>query len=266
MNKKALATIAAAIALGLIAVFLVNRYITQQEEEMYSGMELAKVIAVTEDVPAGTELTIEILAPRQMPEKYIHGNAVGPDDVQMVLGQSLNFPLKRGDPILWSDLEGDEASRALRGLSGRITKGERALAIPVDTISGVAGYIKANDRVDFLCTVQNNETGMMTTITLLQNITVLATGENTGDLFDEIPDESYSSLTVLVTLEEAELLVFAQDNGNLVAVLRNPEDVETIMDVPKMDFSNIMKQEFRNKLQKNRDRIEVIRSGGATGQ
>lgn len=259
MNKKILITIACSVAAGIIAVVLVNYYITKQEKAIYKGMELVSVIAVTKDVPAGTKLTGSMLAKRKVPEKYVHGNAVDPKDANLVIGQILNFPLKRSDPILWTDLQ-EEGGVLRPGLAGTVTKGERALSIAVDSVSGVSGLLKPNDHIDVLCTVRSQETGEEATITLVQNITILATG---SALSGEKPTRhaGYGTLTLLVTLEEAELLVFAQTKGRIVALLRNPEDIDTSKDIPRVTFSDVMKKEYRKQIQQRRDRIEVIKKG-----
>ena len=259
MNKKILITIVCSVAAGIIAVLLVNHYIRKQERAIFKGMELVSVIAVSKDLPAGAKLTAGVLSKRNVPQKYVHGNAVDPKDANLVIGQILNFPLKRGDPILWTDLR-EESGRLRLGLAGTVTKGERALSIPVDMTSGVAGLLKPNDHIDILCTVRSQETGEEATLTLLQNLSVLATGSTlAGDRTDR--RSGYGTLTLLVTLEEAELLVFAQTKGRLVALLRNPEDIETHKDIPKVTFSNILKSEYRKKIQTKRDQIEIIKQG-----
>jgi Flp pilus assembly protein CpaB len=110
--------------------------------------------------------------------------------------------------------------------------------------------------------VRSQETGEEATITLLQNITILATG---GQLAGGPAERGrYNTLTVLVTLEEAELIIFAQKRGELSAVLRNPEDIETFKEIPKVTFKDIMQSEYRKQIQVKRDRIEVIKKGRVT--
>lgn len=260
MNKKTLVTIIISIVAGIVAVLLVNAYIQKKEKSIFKGMNLIEVVAVTRDLPAGTMLSMDLLAKRKVPEKYVHGNAVTPEDAELVIGQMMNFPLKTGDPVLWTDLQ-DEGQQAGKGLAATVTKGERAFSIAVDRVSGVSGLLKANDHIDLLCTVRSEETGEEATLTLVQNITVLATGGMlSGDRSNDAR-KSYSTLTLLVTLEEAELIVFAESKGKLMALLRNPEDIETHKDIPKVTFQNIMKSEYRKEIQVKRDRIEVIKKG-----
>ena len=78
---------------------------------------------------------------------------------------------------------------------------------------------------------------------------------------------AYSTLTLLLTLEEAELLVFAQKKGRtLVSVLRNPEDIQTRQDIAKVTFSDILKDEYRKQLQEKRNNIEIIKKGKTDGK
>ncbi len=258
MDKKALSALAISILLGIMAVFLVSRYISNKEKKIYEGLQMATVIAAFQDIPAGTPIASEMFAPRNVPQKYIHGNAIAQKDFNRVIGETLNYPLKRGDTLLWSDL-GKKERRGWRELADRVTKGERALSITVDSTGGVSGFLRPNDRIDLLGTFRSKETGEEATITLLQNMTILATGDSMAGM--AVSPGSYGAITLLVTLEEAELLIFAQRQGQLIAALRNPEDLETFEEIPKVHFSNIMKTDFRDKIQKRRNAIEVIKQG-----
>ncbi|MBS3758442.1 MAG: Flp pilus assembly protein CpaB [Desulfobacterales bacterium] len=259
MNRRALLLIAGAVICGLIAILLVNQYITKQEKEIFKGMALTEIVAVSQDVEAGTKISRDILTTKQVPEKYVHANAISPEDMDFIVGQTLNFPLKKGDPILFTDI-GEERIRMRMGrLAGKVMKGERALSISVDSVTGVSGLLAPNDHVDILGTFRNQETGEEATLTLLQNITVLATGSVMSG--EEQTQRSYATVTLQVTLQESELLVFAQERGRLTLLLRNPEDMETNKDIPKVTFSNIMKTEYRKEIQKQRDRIEIIKRG-----
>ena len=95
----------------------------------------------------------------------------------------------------------------------------------------------------------------------MQNITVLATGSALAGEEGTRRGSGYGTLTVLVTLEEAELLVFAMTKGSLVGILRNEEDIDTSKDIPKVTFADILESEYRAKIQQKRDRIEVIKRG-----
>jgi pilus assembly protein CpaB len=258
MNKKTIITIAVAIACGLLAIILVNSYIAGKEEVLYQGMEMVSIVVLTRETRAGEKITPELIAKREVPQKYVDTNAVLAKDYELLIGQNLVYPMKRGDAILWSSLT-SEAERLKTGLASTITRGERALSITMGGVSAVSGFIRPNDHIDILLTVRNRKDGEEATITLLQNMTVLATGNQMSS--DSKENSGYGSLTLLVTSEEAELLVFAQQKGQLVSVLRNPEDIETREDIPKITFSDILKDEFRKSIQEKRNRIEIIKKG-----
>jgi pilus assembly protein CpaB len=264
MNKKTIITLGVAIACGLVAVFLVNRYVTNQERAINKGMDLIEVVAITQDTPAGQKITGQVIAKRRVPQKYVDTNAVLAKDYELLLGQTLIYPMKRGDTVLWTSIA-SEAERLRTGLAGKITKGERALSISVDDVSSVSGLINPNDHVDILCTIRNELTQEEATITLLQNITVLATGRAMSG--EQKIKPAYGTMTLLVTLEEAELLVFAQKKGrSLITVLRNPEDIQTRKDIAKVTFSDILKDEYRKHMQEKRNNIEIIKKGKTEGK
>lgn len=259
MNKKAVIGIVGGLAAGVIAVLLTHFYINKQEASIFQGMEMVEVLVVSKDLEVGTAITKNVLAKENIPAKYKHPNSVSLSDVNLVVGQTLNFPMKKDSQLLWTDLGEASEQMRVRGLSGTVTKGQRALAIPVDSVSGVSGLLQAGDHVDVLTTILNPQTGEVATITLLQNLTVLTAGGNASGGREAA--SSYKTVTLQVTLEEAEILVFSESKGRLVLIMRNKEDIETLKDIPNVNFSTILKDDYRKDIQIKRDNIEVIRQG-----
>lgn len=270
MNRKAILAVVGGVAAGIIAVVLVQTYLQRERQSIFSGMEMVSVLVAADDLPAGTKMTKNVLSKRDIPKKYVNGSSVSLKDVKLVLGQELIFPLKKNDPILWSDLgEASEQLRSKHGLAENVTRGERAFSMEVNSVSGVSGMLKPGDHVDILTTIRNPQTGETTTMTLLQNLTILATGSSlTADekmKNDRKSSRTYSTITLQVTLEEAELLLFSADKGTLTSVLRNPADINSMDNISTVNYQNILKDEYRLNLQKKRDQIEVIKSGKVEG-
>ena len=102
----------------------------------------------------------------------------------------------------------------------------------------------------------------METVTLLQNVAVLAvggklgSGRGAGDDSGRRGGGRTSTVTVLVTPEEAELLVFAQDRGKLGLTMRNEEDVNTEMELDGKNFADIFRPETRQRIQVKRNKKE----------
>ena len=134
--------------------------------------------------------------------------------------------------------EGGEPRRALRSLvagevilEGKISGfGEkvtiaqslspnaRAMAIKVDAVTAVGGFITPGDFVDVLLTRGDSETLM--TDTILRNIRVVAVDQSDDELADK-PDVA-ATVTVEVTAEQGQVIALAQNAGTLSLALRTP--------------------------------------------
>ena len=109
------------------------------------------------------------------------------------------------------------------GLSPVIPAGMRAVAVKVNEVVGVAGFLMPGLRVDVLVTARPpGDTGARTS-TILQNILVVSAGQQIQ------PDSSGRAVnvpvvTLLVTPEQAEVLTLAGSEGRIQLVLRNAAD------------------------------------------
>ena len=252
------------IALGTAAVLMVRNYITGENNAMNKGLEPVRIVVARRNIPANEPLEVEWVAARAVPKKFVHANAIYPEEVDLIISRELVYPVRAGDPILWMDFKGGER---YRGFSTMIKESERAMTVRVDEMSTIAGLIQPGDHIDMLGTFKrtsdsrDSRNEMETTITLLQNVVVLAIGQITSARSGMRKDRSASGmLTILVTPEEAALLIHAQRVGKLYNVLRNPEDIETFENLPKITFADILQPRVREEIQTARDsRILVIR-------
>ena len=249
------------IALGTAAVLMVRNYITGEKKAMKKGLEPVRIVVARRNIPANEPLEVEWVAARPVPKKFVHANAIYPEEVDLIISRELVYPIRAGDPILWMDFKGGER---YRGFSTMIKESERAMTVRVDEMSTIAGLIQPGDHIDMLGTFKRTSESRNepeTTITLLQNVVVLAIGQITSARSGMRKDRSASGmLTILVTPEEAALLIHAQRVGKLYNVLRNPEDIETFENLPKITFADILQPRVREEIQTARDsRILVIR-------
>lgn len=109
------------------------------------------------------------------------------------------------------------------GLAPVIPVGMRAVTVRVNDVVGVAGFVLPGMRVDITVTGRP-PTGQETlTTTVLQNITVLSAGTTMA------PDAKGAAInaptvTLLVTPEQAEVIILAGSEGRIQLVLRNGSD------------------------------------------
>ena len=174
--------------------------------------------AETPDVNAGGDgVTAEV----QRTAERITGGGVR----DQVVGAVVRERILAGEPIV--------ASKLVRaGQSGYLAvvlaPGMRAMSLPVSQETGAGGFILPGDRVDVIMSRRAEEgvdgrTGFVTA-TVLRNIRVLAMGEVTeaGDSQNVAAGTS----TLEVGPREAEILAFAQAQGDLYLVLRSYADAQ----------------------------------------
>jgi len=250
------------VVLGTAAVMMVQSYIRGEKKALNRGLAPVNIVVAAQNIPANTPIEPPMVARRPVPKDFVHANSIYPEELGLIVNRELLYPVRQGDPILWMDFKGGER---YRGFSSMIREGERAMTMTVDSTSSIAGLIQPGDHIDIIGTF--NPTGetqfkdTKTTIVLLQNVVVMATGQLTSaQSGTSRTGQHANSLTVLVTPEEAALLVHAQTVGDLYNILRNPEDIVTLDALPKITFSDILQPKIREEIQTARDnRILIIR-------
>jgi pilus assembly protein CpaB len=246
MTKKLLV----AVGLALIAMLALWLYSRSLQEEVAGGQKVTILVA-GEDILAGSRLAKANLAVRDVPEAYVHQSSIRKGEENQIIGRPVAEKISQGQPLLWSDFELQKSATARR-LSAAVQKGQRALTMPVDMSGSVAGMLRPGDHVDILGTFARAQQDYAT-VTILQNVLVLATGEIRGSGENEeqttpsggTGPRTFNNITVSVDPEEAELLVFAMQRGPVNVALRSQDDVATFDDVPEKNFGDIFEQKRR---------------------
>ena len=144
-----------------------------------------------------------------------------------MLDHGVVIPITKGDFILTTKLAGDNAGA---GLPALIPPGMRAVAVRVNDVVSVSGFVTPGSRVDVLLTGTPGGSGEEQTTTVLQNIEVLASGPrlertSTGEA------QNTAVITLLVSPDDAQRLTLASTQGHIQLALRNPLDTKA-QDVP----------------------------------
>jgi pilus assembly protein CpaB len=112
------------------------------------------------------------------------------------------------------------------GLAPLIKQGYRAIAVAVNQVSGVSGFILPGSKVDVLLTARGvGGTSENLTTTVLENVTVLSTGHSQEADANGQP-QNVPVVNMLLKPEDARLLTLATQEGRIQLVLRNPKDDE----------------------------------------
>jgi len=238
------------VAVGIVAFLLTGQYLRSEREKLYAGAEKVAILASAKDLPAGTVIKFEDVGRKSVFKTAVGENVFRPDDLNLVLEKRLIYPLKKGEPLWWSHVDVPQLNRG--GLSAMVKPGLRAISISVGGAAAVSGLVRPNDRVDIIGTFtfpsrQQQGGSEAVTLTLLQDVTVLATGSRTarqGFGADAWSQQAggYNSVSLEVTPREAEMLTFAQSvKGELVLALRNENDMTFERALPDVDFELIEK-------------------------
>jgi pilus assembly protein CpaB len=243
MNGKALL---AALVLALVGVALLLVYKNRFEEQASGGAPVP-VLMATQDIPLGAVLTDRMLGIRRIPSSYVEFRHIRASEAPRIIGVRVSMEVKANESILWTDLATTSGER--RDLSSLVRSGMRAITIRADATSAFGGLLRPGDRVDAFLTVSRDrdEAGRVT-IPLLQNVIVLAVGQDTGALQDDPSTRrggSINQVTLSVTVSQAQLVAFATERGRLTLVLRNPDDIAVVDDLPETTVENILEAERR---------------------
>ncbi|MDA0322178.1 MAG: Flp pilus assembly protein CpaB [Verrucomicrobia bacterium] len=247
------APIIVAVVFLIIGVLAIRSYVQSIRDQYEDQLKGKKVVAASVDIDAGAELKQSMVFGKEIPPQFIPAQAVrGAEELRQVIGRKLQYRVKEGDIIQWTDF----AVERHGGLAGLVPSSERAFTIEVSM--GVQGkLLKPNDHIDIISSFalpdaikaagataaawrQHSD---MVNIVLLQNVTIIAVGDDMQNVTSPGSGGSGGggSVTVSVTLQEAQLLMFASQHGELGVALRNEEDIETVAreTLPRITFKEM---------------------------
>ncbi|MGB4589583.1 MAG: Flp pilus assembly protein CpaB [Clostridiaceae bacterium] len=218
MKKR---VIAFAVILGLITVGALYFYLESLKVIPEKKVELTEVIVALSNIPSHVKVTNEMVALKSLPIEAVHPDSA--KSLEEVVGFTTKSEIINGEQILGSRIasENDQTS-----LSYRIPENMRAMTIPINEISGVGGYIEKGDLLDIVVTYNDKVISPnLMTVTLFQNIEILEKGPIVIMTEGEAPNPGVTtSLTLLVTPSQAEVIAYSIVNGSMQLTLRNPID------------------------------------------
>ncbi len=188
--------------------------------------ETEEVLVATADLQRGTILSESDVVVRKWPKGMAPENVLREVDEaleRVVIGQIL-----AGELILTPKLTADESGL---GLASMVPPTMRAVTIMASSVAlNVAGFVLPGNKVDVLLNLRggrgDDPTGGGSTTTLLQAVEVLAVDQQLQAPADnKVDPKLMSSVTLLVTPEQANVLDLAQNMGTLSLALRNPSDI-----------------------------------------
>ena len=231
--------ILAGISAGLMfaAIFLFLSAYTSKEEEIIETEsaeetpEMTSVVVAKSDIAPRIKISDAMLEVKDIPSKDVPSGAI--TDKSDIIDKPAKITILAGDVITVRKLYKNEEQS---GFVGTIPADCRAISIPVNDVTGVAGFAKPGDYVDLL--LVENDTTSATTNIILQNVLLLSInqsmdrnevskeGENTSNV--AIPNPSI--VTVALRPPEALKLVSASKLGDIYLMLRPARPLENYVE------------------------------------
>jgi len=216
------------LVLGFVAAFGIWEYLSKQQEKVRKLAVTKKVIVTAREIMSGVKITPEDITFKEILSSSVPSHTF--KNPNKIIGRITKTNIAADSIVLESSLN-DPGSRG--GLAAVIPKGNRAITIRVNDVTGVGGFINPGDKVDVLSVIEAKEKGELLSRSILQNVFVIAVGEKiyTDDTLPEAAaPKGVNQITLSLNLFDAEKLALASQKGDLRFILRSFGDDEYVDD------------------------------------
>jgi pilus assembly protein CpaB len=216
----------AALLIAGIVSYLSYGLLQKKTATQTASADTQQVAVAAFEIKWGTVITQEIVKTQpymkgSLPVGYIA-------DPSAAIGRVVIYPMQINEPFTESKLA--PASVKMGGVAAIVSPKKRAMAVKVDKVIGVSGFIHPGNRVDVLVSLPKSESlPQAITKIVLENVPVLAVGTE----FEQAAGKKEKPaqvdvITLEVSPEEGEKLALAATEGKLQLALRNYTDMEDV--------------------------------------
>ena len=242
MNSRRTLILIGAIAMGVVATFLLFNYVRGVEDRANEGTELVGVYVVRQDIPKGVfgeqADSAGWITQGQRPAQYRPAAAI--TDIDQIRGKVAVGDLTANQIVVQSMFI-DPADAELT-YAERIPEGMVTATVSVDSVRGVAGLLSPGDKVNILIADEGGSgddpaAGAASAVTytnryLYQAVEILAVGRSFAASSSELsrsddePAQVVESglVTFLVPPEAAQRIISAREQGLYLSLV--PPDYE----------------------------------------
>jgi pilus assembly protein CpaB len=233
MDVKKLALLVGALVIAVItAVMAKNMFAGAGAQQAVAAPTVPvgpKVLVAKKALPVGTIIDADSFSFQPWPKELMQ-NAYyveGQPDTTNLAGTVVRYPIAAGQPVTRGSIVGPQD----RGfLAAALGPGMRAVTVPVNSSTGVAGFVFPGDHVDLVLTQQVQGGGegspLKVSETIVRNVRVLATDQRFTDKDEDgkTSVRTFTNVTFEVTPRIAEKVAVAQSIGTLSLSLRSIAD------------------------------------------
>ncbi|MGH8013237.1 MAG: Flp pilus assembly protein CpaB [Candidatus Binataceae bacterium] len=224
MRRPIIFVLLAGVA-ALLAALVVYSALKKREFELRQATaQNVEIVVAAHDLTIGTKLDPAAVKLARWSRDSLPPGAF--TSVGAVMNQYTKSGFVENEPIVADRLfNGDKDAGVMPML---IPPGMRAISVPVDEVSDVAGFVLPHAHVDVLVALQDNGTpgNQPFSKIVLQDVEVLAVAQQIEKINDK--PQVVKVVTLLVTPQQAERVALASREGSLRLAMRNYDDKEIV--------------------------------------
>lgn len=219
MKTKSLVLLVMALGCGFVAMLGVQQIMSGEKAK---PKDVVPVLVARQEIDPGAPIDPATVSFEERPRELVPAGAV--TEIAQYEGRGLKGKAYPGEVILQAKL----GEKGKFGVALSIPPGMRVVTVPVNMTAVHSGMIRPGDRVDVLVTYTTRKPGQAETSrtkTVLEYIEVFAVDRiREADADDAGKGAKAENLSVLVTPEQASVLMLASNKGKLQMALRNGAD------------------------------------------
>ena len=226
VKKGPIIMLGVGIVVALVVSVISYNVLKGKAQKQLQTQETVEIAVAISDLPWGTVLGKEHIRTAPFLKKSLPAGFQ--TNAAALEGRVLVYPVRSNEPISESSLAPREMKSG--GMAAVVKQDKRAMAVKVDKVVGVSGFIFPGNRIDVLVTIraQGENKGTITK-TVLENLLVLATGSEVTKTGKQEAPSTVDVITLEVTPEEGEKLALASSEGKVQLSLRNFSDVAEVV-------------------------------------
>jgi pilus assembly protein CpaB len=235
MKPRSILLLCVAGVCGLVAALAITQHLSGNQAAAAPAAPVKTIVVAAADHEPGIELKAEMVKLVEMPEQEVPPGAF--TDVAAVTGQTLRYPIYKGDVLLPGKLGGVQTRliipAGMKGFTVRVAEEDRT------------GLINPRDYVDVWWLPSRPDVSVAKVYLLLQNLEVGAVGQRleaaeagkSGATHDSRTSDNY---TLFVTDEQNRRLLAATSmNGSRIRLTQRPKgdnSIDSSVDQDKIDI------------------------------
>lgn len=230
LSPATLTVLILAVMVGLGGAYLVRVMLTEEPPAEAPPEERRRTVPLAStELPAGRKIVMGDITLNPMTREEMRQRDLPLDkvmlDAEQIIGRTLKEPINLGQPFLVSAfyLAGEGPD-----ITERLAPGERAVSLSMPEVSPAIredGIVDVVFRTTPRAATESRPAVPEATVTLLQGRKVLQVQRPEADTLGRRDDDS--TVTLAVTLEEANILQLVKGHGELTLVPRPQDEVVT---------------------------------------